>query len=139
MAKVFVSFDWEKDKRYKFLLEAWDANPNFKFVFDDGTPPEINSDNVGRVKAALTRKIDSAIYTLVIVGKEANKLHKDHKLIGYRNWINFEVSKSVELGNRMVAVKLDKDNESPVELLGVGAKWAMSFNESAIINALQRA
>ncbi|CAC9487784.1 hypothetical protein, partial [uncultured Gammaproteobacteria bacterium] len=24
--KVFVSFDWDNDKNYKFLLQAWDAN-----------------------------------------------------------------------------------------------------------------
>ncbi len=31
--KVFVSFDYDNDKQYKFLLQAWDANPNFNFVF----------------------------------------------------------------------------------------------------------
>ena len=32
--KVFVSFDFDHDKHYKYLLEAWDANPDFDFVFD---------------------------------------------------------------------------------------------------------
>jgi hypothetical protein len=33
--RVFVSFDYENDKHYKFLLEAWDANKNFDFLFAD--------------------------------------------------------------------------------------------------------
>ena len=53
MKKVFVSFDYENDKRYKFLLEAWHAHPDFEFVFADATPTEIDSNDVGRVKAAL--------------------------------------------------------------------------------------
>jgi hypothetical protein len=31
--KVFVSFDYDNDKRYKTLLKAWDANPNFDTSF----------------------------------------------------------------------------------------------------------
>jgi len=137
--KVFVSFDYENDRHYKYLLEAWDANPDFGFVFADATPNEIDSDNVGRVKAALTAKINSATHTLVIVGKEANKLHKDHDLIGFRNWINFEVHQSVERGSRIAAVKLDKSFDSPEELIGVGAAWAFSFEEESIIDALNEA
>lgn len=75
--KVFVSFDYENDRRYKYLLEAWDENPNFEFVFDDKTSSEINSENVSRVKAALTTKIRSATHTLAIIGKYANEEHED--------------------------------------------------------------
>ena len=75
--KVFVSFDYENDRRYKYLLEAWDENPNFEFVFDDKTYSEINSENVSRVKAALTTKIRSATHTLAIIGKYANEEHED--------------------------------------------------------------
>jgi len=137
--KVFVSFDYENDRRYKFLLEAWDANPDFEFVFRDMTPREIDSYNIGRIKAALTTKINPATHTLVIVGKEANKLHKDHVLIGFRNWINFEVHQSKLNHNKIVAVKLDKSYESPEELVGAGASWAMSFTQPAILQALSEA
>jgi len=137
--KVFVSFDYENDRRYKYLLQAWDANPNFDFLFSDVTPSEIDSCNVGRVKAALTAKINTATYTLVIVGKEANKLHKDHKLIGLRNWINFEIHQSKLNRNKIVAVKLDRSYESPEELLGVGASWAYSFTQASILDALSKA
>ncbi len=137
--KVFVCFDYENDRKYKHTLEMWDANPNFDFVFKDQSSGEIKSEDIGRVKAALTTKINDATYTLVIVGKEANKLHKDHVEIGYRNWQNFEVHQSKLNKNRLVGIKLDKNNESPEELIDSGASWAMSFTQDAIHKALNNA
>lgn len=137
--KVFVSFDYENDKHYKFLLKAWDANLEFDFSFSDLSSQEINSWDVSRVKAALTRKINSATYTLVIVGKEANKKHVDSYEIGYKNWLNFEIAKTKINRNKLVAVKLSSTYTSPDELLGSGAKWAMSFKQDPIIKALKEA
>lgn len=137
--KVFVSFDYENDKHYKFLLDAWDANKNMDFVFNDCSSDEIHSNSVSVVKAGLTRRINSTTYTLVIIGKEANKKHKDSVAIGYKNWLNFEVAKSKANGNKLVAVKLDKSYESPDEIMSSGAKWAMSFNQDSIIKALNEA
>lgn len=136
--KVFVSFDWHKDKRYKFLLEAWDANPDFDFVFSDHSSGEIQSDYISRVKAALTTKIRAATHTLVLIGVDANKQHADHKAIGYRNWQNFEIAMS-KPGNKLVGVKLGSNNASPEELLGANTSWAMSFKEANILKALKDA
>ncbi len=136
---VFVSFDYDNDKHYKYLLEAWNENPKFKFVFDDATPEEINSSNVGRIKAALTSKIKDATHTLVIVGEHANSPHRNRGLIGYKNWINFEVRQSIDLGKRIAAVKLDRTFESPEELLGSRAAWVYSFTEANILKALDEA
>ena len=136
-AAVFVSFDYENDRRYKFMLEAWHANPRFQFVLQDETPREIDSTNVGRIKAALTAKIKNATHTLVIVGEHANALHAKRALIGYRNWINFEIAQSKANRNKIVAVKLDRSYESPEELNGANASWAMAFTEEAIMRALQ--
>lgn len=137
--KVFVSFDYENDKRYKFLLEAWNNNPLFEFTFQDASSGEINSYNVGRVKAALTAKINAATHTLVIIGRYANSPHKDRLLIGSKNWINFEIKQSKDAANKLVAIKLDRSYESPDELLGAGASWAMAFDEEPILEALRRA
>ncbi len=137
--RVFVSFDYENDKHYKFLLEAWDANPDFDFVFEDATPTEIDSNNVGRIKAALTNKINSATHTLVIIGKEANTMHRHYRLIGYKNWINFEIHQSKLNRNKLVAVKIDRNYESPEELIGVNATWAYAFDRDPIIRALNAA
>jgi hypothetical protein len=49
---------------------------------------------------------NEANYTVVLVGEEANKQHSDHKEIGYKNWLNYEVAKSKQHRNKLVAVKL---------------------------------
>ncbi|MHB9291185.1 hypothetical protein Holit_00257 [Hollandina sp. SP2] len=137
--KVFVSFDYEKDKRYYYLLKAWDANSDFEFSFSDYTSQEIQSDSIPVIKANLTKKIKKATYTLVIVGKDANKRHKDYLEIGYKNWQNFEIAKSKENTNKLVGVKIDKSYSSPDELLNAGASWALSFTQDKIIEALNNA
>lgn len=137
--KVFVSFDYDNDRYYKFLLDAWDKNKNMEFAFDDCTSDEIQSWHIPTVKAALTRRINTCAYMLVIVGAEANKYHKDSYQIGYRNWQNFEISRAKAAGLKLIAVKLERSYESPSELLGAGASWAMVFNQSSIIEALNRA
>ena len=137
--KVFVSFDYDNDKHYKYLLQAWDANPDFDFCFSDLSSTEIKTDDISRVKAGLTTKINQATYTLVIVGKEANKKHKDSVQIGYKNWQNFEIAKSKANKNKLVGVKINALYDSPEELLGCGAKWAMSFTQEAILKALKEA
>ena len=137
--RVFVSFDFENDRRYKYLLEAWNANPKFKFVFTDQTPGEIDTFNVGRIKAGLTAKIREATHTLVIIGQYANARHPKSGLIGYKNWINFEIGQSKANGNAIAAIKLDRMFESPEELQGANPSWAMAFSEEAIIRALEQA
>lgn len=141
MAKkpVFVSFDYDNDKHYKNLLAAWDANSNFEFKFSDKSAHEINSENISRVKAALTNKINDATYTLVLIGKYANEEHPDSDLIDDINWINWEINKSKEFEKKLVAVKLDSSNESPTAIMGAGAKWAMSYTQESIIKALEGA
>lgn len=139
MKKVFISFDYENDRDYRYLLAALSANPDIEFSFEDNTSKEINSENVDRVKAVLTRKINESDITLVIIGKEANQLHPDAELIGYKNWQNFEVAKSVEAGNKIVGVKLDWSYESPEELIGHCDAWAHSFKLSEITKALNQA
>ena len=137
--RVFISFDYDDNKHFKFLLNAWSNNSNFDFEMVDRTPPEIQSDDIPTIKANLTKRIKSATHTLVIVGKNANKRHPDWKEIGYRNWINFEVAKSKEHGKKLVGAKINKSYDSPQELLSSGASWAMSFKHDAILKALNDA
>lgn len=136
---VFVSFDYDNDRYYKFLIEAWHSNPPFGFTFQDGTSGEINSANVGRVKPAVMTKIQAATHTLVIVGQHANTPHRHRALIDHRNWINFDIAQSEAAYNRIVAVKIDRSYESPDELIGTNATWAMAFTEEAIMGALSQA
>ena len=83
--KVCVSFDYEKDRQYKYMMNAWDANDNFELSFNDVTPSEIQSNSISVIKANLTKKINQADITVVLVGEDATKLHKDRREIGYDN------------------------------------------------------
>lgn len=139
MTSVFVSFDWHNDRHYKYLLEAWHANPRFQFTFDDGTPDEIDSFNVGRIKAALTRKVNDATYTLVIVGEYANQRHRNASLIGYVNWINFEVAQSIEARNKIVAVRIDPRFALPEILRTTNYTLVEGFGETGVIRGLDAA
>lgn len=137
--KVLVCFDFENDKRYKYLMNAWDANDNFDLSFTDVTPSEIQSNSISVIKANLTKKINLADITLVLVGEDATKLHKDRKEIGYDNWQIFEIEKSKANGNQLIVVKLDKSYSAPDSCYGCGATWVNSFNEEDIVNAIENA
>ena len=136
--RVFISFDYDDDKHYKFLLNAWSNNPDFDFEMVDRTPPEIQSDDIPTIKANLTKRIKSATHTLVIVGENANKKHRDSAKIGYRNWINFEVAKSKEHGKKIVAVRIKYHFDYPEELRNSGAISVNSFSPDEIMSALNR-
>lgn len=137
--RVFISFDYDHDRNYRYLLSALCANPRSDLDFDDLTPEEIDTSDVGRVKAVLTRKIRDATHTLVIVGAHANSYHRDSAKIGTRNWQWWEIEKSIEERKRLVGVKISSSNDSPTPLLGVGAKWAHSFTVASIITAIDAA
>ena len=135
--KISVSFDFENDRHYKYTLNMWNANSNFEFTCNDKSPSEIQSWNIPIVKSVLSRKINEADHVVVIVGKDANKLHEDRAIIGYRNWQNFEVAKAKELGKHIIAVQLNSLYEYPEELINCGATRVYSFNQSDIIQAIK--
>lgn len=136
--KVFVSFDYENDRLYKQLLDAWDANKRFDFTFQSHTPTEVQSFNIGRIKAVLTAKVKEATHVVVLIGKYANQIHPDTKLIGHRNWINFEVNQARLFNKKIVYVMLNQGNTLPETLIGAYATLVNSFNEKDIIEALKR-
>lgn len=133
---VFVSFDYDNDKQYKYLLEAWDANPEFDFVFEDKTPGEIDTNSVVRIKAGLTAKINEATYTLFIVGKHANQPHRLRNQIGFINWINFEAHQSIQSGNYLAAVKIDDSCVVPDVLRNGRYWWISGFTQRNVIQVL---
>lgn len=137
--KTFVSFDFENDRQYKYILNVWNSNPYINFEFDDGSTREINSWNVDRVKAAITTKIKGADCLLAIIGRYSNSYHKDRNLIGFKNWQYFEISKAIELGKKVVAVKLDRNFDTPRILYNQGVLWAMSFCLESVKTTLHRA
>jgi hypothetical protein len=132
MAKktIFISYDYDNDKNYKNLLVAWDKNSDFDFGFNDQSADvSIDSTDSATIKRAISAKINNATYFLCLVGEKTNK----------SKWVKWEISKAVELKKKLVAVKINSTNETPSELLGVGAKWAMSFTFDAIKKAIDEA
>lgn len=130
--KVFVSYDHSEDAHYKYLLQAWDANPRFDFEFDSRGPNvAIDSDDAARVKAALATKMKSATHLLVLVGAKTAS----------SKWVNWEIGKAKETGIRLklAAVKLEKANTAPSGLLNVGTSWASSFTLERVVAALDAA
>lgn len=134
--KICISFDWHNDRRYRHLLSAWIKNLKSPIDFEDLTPKEIDTSDISRVKAVLTTKIREATHTLVLVGQYANTRHEDSIEIGTRNWIWWEIEKSKAEENRLIAVKIESVNPTPDPLYNSGAKWAMSFTETAIVKAI---
>src|SRR5258708_30746730 len=118
--KVFISYDHSEDVHYKRLLEAWDANTNFEFEFDNRSPSvAIDSNNAGAVKAALTKKMKEAKYLLVIIGKKTYT----------SKWVDWEIerAKQSDIKLKLAAVKIDRAYTSPTGLLGVNTSWTYSF------------
>lgn len=135
--KIFVSFDFEHDRNYKYTLNMWNKNDNFEFTCDDHSPSEIQTDSVAVVKQVLSRKINEAEAVVVIVGQYANSLHKDSNKIGYRNWQNYETAKAKELRKKIIAVQIQPNYEYPEELEKSNAIRIYSFNEPDIVKAVR--
>src|SRR5947207_3362296 len=125
--RILISFDYDHDRNYRYLLSALEANKSSLIDFIDATPGEINSFNIERIKAVLTQKISQATHVLVIIGAHANTPHTQRMLIGDRNWQWWEINKGKALGKRFIAVKIDRANVSPDPILNARATWALSF------------
>ena len=132
---TFISFDYEDDSNYRFLLDALSKNPKFDFHFKDGSSARINSKSVSKVKEILTKRIKETDYTLILIGKSANTEHKDFKEIGFKNWINFEVARSIKNNNKLIAVQINNKYEYPDELKHASAYRVHSFTVDGINKA----
>lgn len=137
--KIFVSFDFDHDRQYKYTLNMWGANENIDFDFNDGSTREIQSWDIRRVKAAITTKIRQSDAILVLVGEYADSYHKNRAEIGYQNWQYFEIAKAIEANKKLIAVKIDRGNYTPCLLYGIGVSWAMSFTLDSIKRAIHKA
>lgn len=128
--KVFVSYHSAKeDTRYKNLLVAWSSNDNgtFDIKFDDtSVGVSINSDNATYIKRVIKTKISDCSVFLCLVGENTHN----------SDWVKWEIDTAVELGKKIVAVKIKSTYTSPVNLYGVGAKWALIFSYESIKKAL---
>lgn len=130
--KVFVSYDHSEDAHYKYLLQAWDANPDFDFEFDSRGPNvAINSTDAAVIKTRLTTLMKSATHLLVLVGEKSHT----------SDWMTWEINraKASDVKLKLAAVKLAKANITPAGLLNVGTSWATNFERDRIVDALKLA
>lgn len=133
MDKVFISYDYDEDRRHKNLLHAWAENDSdhFKGIeFEDAsTDVSINSEDPAAIKRAISRRLKTCDKIIVLIGK---KTHKS-------SWCEWEIDKADELGLPFVAVKIESSNTTPSNLYGKGAKWANSFTKKSIEKAISSA
>jgi hypothetical protein len=134
--RVFISFDYDHDRNYRFLLSALKENPRSPIDFDDLTPGQVKTTNPSRVKAVLTTHIRRATDTLVIIGPNINAEHPDSAHIGTRNWQWWEIEKSKAEGKGLIAVKIEPAYPTPDPLVDADATWVLSFEVDAILKAL---
>lgn len=136
---IVISFDYDHDKDYRYLLSALKSNNSSAVDFNDLTPGAINTSNVSRVKGVLTTQIRQSTHLLVVVGAYANTRHHDSALIGSRNWQWWEIEKAKEEKKKLIAVKIERGFESPEPLKNADAAWALSYNVPAILKAINEA
>ena len=128
--KVFISYDYDNDKHYKNLLLAWDANKEFDFsLYDQSVDVSVDSTEASVIRRVISTRISDSVYFLCIIGKHTYK----------SSWVAWEIKKAADLNKKIIAVKTAKDNDTPLELYGIGAEWALSFSFDSIKNAIDRA
>lgn len=137
--RIFISFDYDHDRHYRYLLDALKENSKNEIDYEDVTPDEIQSFSVPTIKAGLLARIKKSTHALVIVGSYANGYHAKAAEIGERNWQWWEIVNSKKEGKGLIAVKIAKDNDPPTPLMNANAKWALSFNVDAIVKAIKEA
>ena len=126
--KLFISFDYDNDKKYRNLLIAWDKNDHFDFEFyDESVSVAVDSEDANYIRSVIKKKIEAADALLCIVGEETHK----------SRWCAWEIQTAKNLKKGLIGVKTDSNNTSPAELLESGAAWAMSFSFEAIKKAVE--
>ena len=129
--KVFISYDYDHDKEYKNLLLAWNANGVFDFSFYDlSVDIAVDRDDAAVTRRVISARINASTYFLCLIGKDTYK----------SGWVTWEIEKAVELDKKLVAVKIEQEQDYtlPPAILGVGASWAMSFTFDSIKNAIDQ-
>lgn len=128
--KIFISYHSDTEgTTHKNLLVAWSKNDSnhFDIKFDDtSVGVSINSDNADYIKRVIKGKIKESSVFLSLVGENTHK----------SDWCLWENEKAVELGKKIVVVKIKNTYTTPENLYGVGANFAYSFTYDAIKKAI---
>jgi hypothetical protein len=125
--RVFISYDYTNDKKYRDLLLAWDKTEDLDFSFYDmSVEVSVDSSDAAAIKDDISARIGASSHFLCLVGKYTHK----------SRWVAWEIKTAAELKKKIVAVQLEKNTTTPNALYGVGTSWALSFNFDVIKKAL---
>jgi hypothetical protein len=128
---IFVSYDYANDGYYKDILVTWSKHPDFVQVRFNEQPVTVlvDSQEAEPIKRLISAKIGAATGFLCVVGPKTCA----------NGWAEWELKKAVELGKRIIAVRLTRDCTAPEVLSDVGATCAMSFTFEGIRRAIDEA
>ncbi|WP_082480152.1 TIR domain-containing protein [Aeromicrobium sp. Leaf272] len=124
---VFLSFVAE-DLQNVNLFRGQARNRNSALVFDDySVRVPYNSTNAAYIRTQIAAKIRSASVTLCLIGPSTST----------SKWVDWEIEKSKDLGNKLVGVKLYSSLTCPVPpaLRAAGAP-VLDWDVPAIVRAI---
>ena len=127
--KIFVSYrDDDEGRRHKNLLVAWSENKSFPEIsfYDNSVGTSINSENAYYIKYIISNRIADSNVFLCLIGEHTDK----------SDWVKWEIEKAKELKKRIIAVEISKNYNTPINLYGIGAKWALDFSKLSILKAM---
>lgn len=124
---VFISYDYDKDRNAKELLNAWSANQNFDLKFKDtSTDISINSKNKDYIKKCISKGIKSCDTFICIIGKDTHK----------SQWVKYEIKQACKRGKTIMGVLREKGNKIPETFPKYGSQL-VNFNAKEIINCIE--
>lgn len=126
MAKhVFLSFV-EEDLTLVRLFRGQAQNKNSQLAFDDySVKVPYNSTDAAYIRSQISKKISASSVTICLIGA---KTHTS-------TWVAWEIEKSVELGNKVIGVKLPNAGPTPAALTAIGAP-IMAWDITAIVKQI---
>ncbi len=96
MKRVFLSYAYEDIQQVRGLKILL-ANPNYDLDFyDESLGTAVNSQDADYVKSVIGDKIRRSSVTVCLIGDGTHK----------SSWVNWELEKSIEEGNKIIAMAL---------------------------------
>ncbi|WP_295791392.1 TIR domain-containing protein [uncultured Microbacterium sp.] len=109
---IFLSFV-EEDLESVRLFRGQAKNKNSALEFDDySVKVPYNSTNAAYIRSKITEKIRAASVTIVLIGTYTWK----------SDWVDWEIQKSIDLGNKVIGVRLRSGLVVPTALINARAK-----------------
>ena len=126
---AFLSFVVE-DKTAVDLFRGQARNKNSRLQFDDySVTTPFNSSDADYIRQQIAQKIRSASVTICLIGETTHS----------SSWVAWEIRKSVELGNRLLGVRLHSSqarDRTPAALAEAGAT-VVDWNIDAIVRFIE--